>query len=287
MRKYYVYNQLLKFGFSKLASSLTCDVLYFSEINNKESHGFRLLKSIKSLVANCVLSTNLKLERTILPNGIVEINCNNSIGYASASVACRYGIVLAKKYGLSVIALNNIDHIGALKYYTYIMAKRDCIGFITVNGKPRISLHGTITPHMGTTPISIGIPTESQALAVDLCLAQKSINEIIQSETHIDHIGIDNLGKPSNISKDVLNGGSIFPIGDKKGAALSFAIKLVLDGLITCSSKGNHPVLMIIANANSIEGFKKRSNDSLEKAVEIIKSNINSRLPGAINNDRE
>lgn len=278
-----IYNKLLKLGFSKLSARLTSDVLYFAESNKRKSHGYSLLKNIEYLVSNEIVKTHLKLDRKIHPNGLIEIDCNNSIGYACAAIACRYGIKLAKEFNLSVITLNNIDHIGALKYYTAIMAMHDCIGFISVNGKPRIALPETNLPFMGTTPISIGIPTDSQAIAIDLCLAQKSVNQIKQSKLHTNPIGLNEKGVSSNISNDVLNGGSIFPIGDQKGASIAFALKLLFEGLIGHSKKGNHPVLMIIANANKITGFKKRSGICLKEAIQIIKSNDYGRVPGTIN----
>jgi LDH2 family malate/lactate/ureidoglycolate dehydrogenase len=274
--------ELKELGFSELEANYTFRVLQYAEKKGVKSHGFSLMKNIIKNIESGIIKTPLRLSRVVQSNGSVIIDCHNSIGYAAATIASRQSVFLAKKKGFSFILLNNIDHVGTLGYYTNFIAQRDCIGIMWGCGKPRIPLHGSKKPFLGTTPISIGIPNVSP-LIIDTCFSKFTVNQLIQmSERNTvseEIIGWDLSGEPTKDPSKALSG-SLAPIGAHKGAAIAFALELMLTGFTGPKSKGNYPLCICAINISQINSFKKNISGVIDDALEIIKDNDGARLPG-------
>lgn len=278
---------LINAGFSTIVSSLTADILLKAEKYKKVTHGTALIPKIIDNLNSVRVRSELLLNREILPSGIITINCNNSLGYAAASVSCRYGIHIAKTKGLSCVVLKNIDHIGALGVYAKIAAERGCLCFICALGKPRVTLMNSITPQFGTTPISVGIPTESMPIIIDTSLSKLTVNEVIrlrnENSSLQDNVAIDKYGSNTTSPNAALDG-ALLPIGDTKGAGIVFAFHILIHS-IALSNADDHPVLMIMHSVDSIPSFKKHSSALYSSIESMAKGHPDFRMPGSSFND--
>jgi LDH2 family malate/lactate/ureidoglycolate dehydrogenase len=270
-------------GLKPFVAKQTAKVLNYSERAGKTSHGFHLLEKIRSDLNKGLVTSDLLLTKTLMRNGIVEIDCHQSLGYAAASVACRFGAWGAKKNGFCCILLKNIDHIGPLGYYCHTVSLRDCLCIMSAQGKARVPLHGSHIPFMGTTPLSFGIPCGDNPVVIDTCLALNSVNKLNQmvmsGKKSDTDIGWDYNGVPTKDPEEVLKG-SLFPIGGHKGAAICFAIKILIGAISGKNGPGNHPVIMLIMDTASMPEFYENTNALLNEARETLPKNGEARLPG-------
>jgi LDH2 family malate/lactate/ureidoglycolate dehydrogenase len=274
---------LVNAGFSTFVSSLTADILLKAETYKKVNHGTALIPAIINNLNSFKIRSDLLLNKEILPNGIVTINCNNSLGYAAASVSCRYAINIAKTKGLSCVVLKNIDHIGALGIYTKLAAERGCLSFICALGKPRVPLTNSIKPLFGTTPISVGIPTESIPIIIDTSLSKLTVNEVIKlsnvNSCLLDNVAIDENGSKTTSPKAALDG-ALLPIGDYKGAAIVFALHVLIHSIALTNAE-DHPVLIVMQSVESMPLFKKYSSTLYSIVESMAKGHPDFRMPGS------
>lgn len=217
------------------------------------------------------------------------VNGNWGFGQVICTRAMELAIDKARKYGVAAVGIFNCNHIGRLADYSLMAAKKDMIGFITVNGDPEVAPYGGRTGVLSTNPISYGIPAGAeQPIVVDFATSMGAEGKVRAALLRGQQLPpgwiVDSQGQPSTNPADLYQpplppeqiklAGALLPAGGHKGYGLGLVVE-ILGGALTgtgCSdeitSTQTNGVFISVTNISNfvpIEQFKERVDRLIRK----------------------
>ncbi|MFC1711100.1 Ldh family oxidoreductase [Patescibacteria group bacterium] len=147
----------------------------------------------------------------------------------------------AKKYGISMIGLNNCGGFHTLNVFTDGLGKRDLVGICVYNGGPGgVVAYGGRDGLFGTNPISYSIPTKKEPIIADMATSQIPFFELSQAKKNNKKLkigaGVNTKGEPTTDPKECLTDdgiGRILPIGGSyKGYIINLLIEVITGSLV-------------------------------------------------------
>ena len=229
---------LSKLGAEEHEARQVSESLVRANMRGIHTHGVKYLKMISERIKAGMV--NVPTDATVLKasQAITLIDGNNGLGQAAASMAMKTSMEGASQFGVSMTFLRNTNNIGFLSYYTMMAAAKGMIGICACNAAASISLWGGVEPVLGSNPISIAFPTDTEfPLIMDLSVSNVARGKIREAERLKNSIpptwafGPD--GTPTEDPVEALKG-CLMPIGGPKGVALAIMVDL-LCGLISGS----------------------------------------------------
>ena len=153
-------------------------------------------------------------------------------GIFAADLALRK----ARASGCCAVGLVNTDSLYMLGYFADRMAQGGVVSVLASVGRPRVHAPGGIDPILGTNPLAIGIPTESdRALVIDLATSSLAFGAVLQAQRRGDSLpagaAIDSEGRPTRDPAAAM-AGALTTFGGHKGFALSLGVGLLAGPLI-------------------------------------------------------
>ncbi|OPL08691.1 MAG: hypothetical protein AVO33_09755 [delta proteobacterium ML8_F1] len=217
------------------------ECLIGADMRGIATHGVHLLLGIAKRVDAGILKVPTKIELLHDEKGTATIDGGNGLGPVAAKKAIELGIKKAKIYGISMILIRNTNNIGSLGYYTDWASERDMIAIMACNAAPAMAPWGGAEPYVGTNPLSIGIPTDSEirfnADMATSIVARGKIRKASREGTGIpDNWALDSKGIVTRDPDEALKG-SLLPMGGPKGSALALAIDGIA-GILAGSAYG-------------------------------------------------
>jgi LDH2 family malate/lactate/ureidoglycolate dehydrogenase len=229
---------LTKLGAAEDEARKVSDSLVRANMRGIHTHGVKYLKMISERIKAGMI--NVPTEASILKGSqaVTLIDGRNGLGQAAAAMAMKLSMERAGEFGISITFVRNTNNIGFLSYYTMMAAAKDMIGICAGNAAASISLWGGMEPVLGSNPISVAFPTDSEyPLVMDLSVSNVARGKIREAERLNKSIpptwafGPD--GEPTEDPVEALKG-CLMPIGGPKGVALAIMVDL-LCGLISGS----------------------------------------------------
>ena len=177
------------------------------------------------------------------------------LGHVAGEKVVESGVAAAQEFGISIVTLRNIGHLGRIGRWAEMAAERGIISIHFVNtsggrdaGVLLATAFGGSDRRMSINPICIGLPREGEEpIIMDATIAASAGGKIMAAANRGDSVPagqlIDKDGAPTTNPNDMLDGGAILPFGDHRGYALSFMID-VLAGAVSgggCSSQSKNP----------------------------------------------
>lgn len=226
---------LISLGFSNEDSEIAIDVLIEAELRGYGTQGLMRLEQTKISIDNKTINPNAKMiiekrnKATTLYNGYC------GLGYLFAKKAMDRCILLAQIYGVAVVGVHSIGHIGMLSYYSELASEKKMVGIVMTTTSPAAVFPGGKRKVLGTNPISISIPFKKYPLTMDFSTSAISrgmlMNLIENNESLPKGIALDKDGRYTNNPKKALEGG-ILPFGGIKGALLSLFVGILAGPLV-------------------------------------------------------
>jgi LDH2 family malate/lactate/ureidoglycolate dehydrogenase len=247
-----------------------------------DSHGlqqiFGYVKSLESgrinpkpqIQINCVRPT------------MVRIDGDGAPGQYAGKLAMETAITQAQKLGMAVVGVNNSNHFGMAGYYTRMAAAAGMIGFATSDTNVvDLAPYGGRVAKIGNNPISVGIPTTSHPVVLDMAVGTVSGGKIkhfkYQGLTIPEGWGITATGQPTQNPKEV----TVNLSASYKGAGLAFITDLLCGPLLgTAASMFKQKAIHNAANGTGhffwvldIEAWTEREEftQQVEKAIASLK----------------
>lgn len=232
------YTILIQLGAGDQEARQVSESLVKANMRGIHTHGVKYLKMLSERIKAGMV--NMPTDAVVIKasQAISLIDGHNGLGQAAASLAMQTSIEQADQFGVSMTFLRNTNNIGFLSHYSMMAAAKDMIGICACNAAASISLWGGMEPVLGSNPISIAFPTDSNfPLVMDLSVSNVARGKIREAERLHKPIpptwafGAD--GKPTEDPVEALKG-CLMPIGGPKGVALAIMVDL-LCGLVSGS----------------------------------------------------
>ncbi|WP_165769158.1 Ldh family oxidoreductase [Virgibacillus profundi] len=289
---------LTKVGLSNEQAEMASKIMNYADIRGIDSHGLILLKTYVERIRNKIISKEPIYKWFQKTTVISLLDGDHGIGHFLGNLAMEEAIKTAKKNSLGLVLVKNATHYGASGYYTELAAKHGMIGITTTNTMPLMAPTGGAERVLGNNPISFSVPREGEDpvvvdIATSVVAAGKLILQNQKNEPIPEGWALDKNGKPTTDPfEGYEGGGTLLPIGNHKGYALSFIMD-VLAGVLSGSGYGKkvgHSDIGFIMMAIDIEQIMPREqfNIRLDDFITMVKGakkankNNSIYLPGEI-----
>lgn len=193
-----------------------------------------------------------------------------------------------KKYGISMVGINNSHGIHDLNLWVDGLAKRELLGLCFFNGGPdSVVPYGGTQGIFGTNPVSYAIPTNDRPICVDMATSEipyfeiknaKKNNLKLREGVAVDSDGVVTTDPAKGLSDQGI--ANLLPIGGGfKGYALVLLIEILTGSLIgsplsTEMSKGyineEHGGLLLAFDISSLTDIGK-FNKSVGEMCDVIR----------------
>lgn len=216
-------------------AAVVAQILVGANLAGHDSHGVLRIPAYLSQIKDGKL--NPAAEPKVIKETDTTLLLDGQLGFGHymAHQGMTLAIEKAKQTNISCVSFRNSTHIGRLGEYAEMAAHAGCIGLITYGmGGNRGSVvpFGGAKGALGTNPLAVGIPTGADAPFV-LDFATSVVAEgklqVARSKNQPvpEGIIVDKDGNPTTNTADFYDGGSLMPVGQHKGYALSLMICLL------------------------------------------------------------
>lgn len=166
---------------------------------------------------------------------LVLVDGQAGLGVVHMQQAAELGVSLARKFGVSAVAVQNSSHCGALSFFAWPALRANCAALLLTNGPAVVPPPNGAKALMSTSPICVAVPTSSGAILVDLSTTAVARGKIAEyaarGEALPEGWALDETGSPTTDAQAALKG-MLAPLGGAKGAALALALEALTGGLI-------------------------------------------------------
>ncbi len=228
---------MIKAGLSEEESAIFSDSLVSAEIRGVSSHGLTRLSTYARRVQEGLVANHTEPE--ILKDGgsVLLIDGKNTMGAYAGVKTMELCMERARIHGTSFATVFNGNHFGCASYFTSLAAKNNMIGFAMANGPSAIPPTGGTKALLGTNPVSISIPAgRFEPLTLDMATSAVARGKVALAKKKGESVpygwGLDSKGNPTTNPEDILDGGSVLPVGGAKG----YGIALIVEILSSCLS---------------------------------------------------
>jgi LDH2 family malate/lactate/ureidoglycolate dehydrogenase len=166
---------------------------------------------------------------------------------------------LARQHGVGVVAVRGSNHLGALGYYTRLLADRGLVGLAVSGGGPRIAPWGGAEALLATNPWSFGFPAAGRTpIVVDVSNGVVLTGSVDEPASRGERIpfgwALDDRGRPT---EDAAAGaaGSLLAFGGAKGTALSLALEMLVSVMTGAAYSRDVPSLADAARPQRLGHF--------------------------------
>jgi LDH2 family malate/lactate/ureidoglycolate dehydrogenase len=282
--------------------------LIFADSRGITTHGTYLLSPIvnRAKAAQLSLPTSVK---TILDNAAVAvIDGGDGLGAIAGKAAADLSIKCASQYGISLVLIRNTNNLGALAYYTEMVAKEGMIALMGCNAAPAMAPWGGAEAFLGTNPMAIAIYTGKDLLfSADMAtsiVARGKIRKAAREGQSIPNNWALDLEGNTTTDPNAALKGALLPMGGPKGSAIALAID-ILSGIVSGSAHapnirsfhllegvtgvGASLVAMDIRKFMPLDAFASSMDEYIDKIKGLKKASFTSDiyLPGEIEYKKE
>lgn len=271
---------LVKLGFSQEEASLITQNLIEAELVEKKTHGLvRLPVIARNVSAGKIIVTNEDLEVISEHPASIHINAKHKPGFYVIYKSLEHAFEKVEKSGILAVGIKDLAYAsGYIGDYARRATEKDLI-FIGFHNSPgRLVPYGSTKGLWGTDPITIGIPTQSIPVILDMASSQCTWGDLMVAQTEGKEIkegaAIDGEGNLTVDPAQAMEGG-ILPIFGHKGSGLAFIVEL-LGGALSNSRvggvvDGGWGSFYILIDPEMFRDLNEFKSD-VQKAIDELKS---------------
>jgi (2R)-3-sulfolactate dehydrogenase (NADP+) len=160
------------------------------------------------------------------------IDAGNGLAFEACALAIEQAQRRAERHGVSIAAVTNSHHCGALGILIEPLATAGMIGIAFSNAPAGIMPWGGKRPLLGTNPIAAIFPRRTApAIVIDMSLTQVTRGQIMllakAGKPIPEGWGMDAAGEPTTDPEKILHGGSLYAVGGLKGTMLALMVEIL------------------------------------------------------------
>jgi LDH2 family malate/lactate/ureidoglycolate dehydrogenase len=269
---------LLALGESSEGAKIVADSLVYADSRGITTHGSYLLTPIVNRVKAAQLSLPTQTSIILDESAIAVIEGGNGLGAIAGKLAVDLSIKRASQFGISLILIRNTNNLGALAYFTEMIAKQGMIALMGCNAAPAMAPWGGAEAFLGTNPLAIAIYTGKEMLfSADMAssiVARGKIRKAVREGKSIPNDWA--LDPDGNLTTDPVAAlkGALLPMGGPKGSAIALAVD-IFSGILAGASyapniKSFHALDGVTGVGASIMAIDIRKFMELEKFASTI-----------------
>lgn len=221
-------------GVSEQEAMLVSDMLVEANLRGHDSHGvIRIPKWSTGLEAGAI-NPIAKVQAVRETAASALLDGGSALGPVVGHKASDMVIHKAKSLGIGIVVVRKASHIGMLGYYTEYMAQRGVIGICMTNSESGVAPFGTADKILGTNPLSIGVPTRTWPMVLDMSTSVVARGKIVVALENREKIplgwALNKDGGPTTDPKEALEG-VLLPLGGMKGSGLAIMVDILTGAL--------------------------------------------------------
>ncbi|MBU1034140.1 Ldh family oxidoreductase [Patescibacteria group bacterium] len=274
-------NQILaKLNFRIEEAELITKNLIEAELVEKKTHGLIRLLSIAKLVAQGKIAVNDEDIEVISEHpATIHFNGKYKAGFYVIYKSLEKAFVKVKQSGILAVGLKDLAYAsGYIGDYARLAAEKNLI-FIGFHNSPGgLVPFGTTKNLWGTNPVTIGVPTYSVPVILDMASSKSTWGNLLLAQNEGKNLepdlAIDQTGRPTINPNEAMLGG-LLPIAGYKGSGLAFIVELLAGNLSDSrvggaveGGWGSFYLLIDPALFKDIKSFK----DDTQKAIDELKN---------------
>ncbi|MCK5177427.1 MAG: Ldh family oxidoreductase [Candidatus Aenigmarchaeota archaeon] len=271
---------LLKEGLSKEESQIIVKEYLYGELRGEKSHGFA---SFLKFAVEKINSKKGELKILKEDDAYALIDANGNIGQLVGKYAMELAITKAKKTGIAIVGIKNMESYLMPGYYANMASEKNMIGIAINNSKSRVAPSGGTEPKLGTNPIGLAIPTNNVSFILDMATSTRAMSEVRLAEKLgellSENMALNEDGKPTR-DPDKVN--ALNPFGGYKGYGLCMGIEILAGSFVRAKMGSkiknglDRGYLFVVINPEifvDIETFKEETT----RLIQEIKSSQKSK----------
>ncbi|HXM49775.1 MAG TPA: Ldh family oxidoreductase [Pyrinomonadaceae bacterium] len=222
------------------------DVLITADLWGIDSHGVARLRSYYDMLSFGHANPRPRLSIVREMPGTATIDGDNGLGLVIGSQANAVALDKAEMVGSGWVSIRNSNHFGIAGYYAYQALARDMIGWTMTNTTPQVAPLWGIEKMLGTNPIAIAFPGKLEPpVVIDMATSAVSFGFVEcarqQGRDLPDGLAVDSEGRATHRPEDMMNDGSLLPLGQDRahGAHKGYCLSAMIDILCGVLSGAN------------------------------------------------
>ena len=229
---------LEKVGLERRQAEAAAEVLVCADSRGIESHGVSKLSIYVKRIKAGGIDPKAKPEVISRLGGICRIDAHNALGPVGGYFGSESAVESARDHGIGLSVVGNSNHFGVTAFYSMKGIDRGFIGFAFSNANPTMAPWGGKKALVGTSPLSIALPTGSGLpMVIDMASSLVARGKLILHAQKKKPLppgwALDSEGRET-VDPEVALKGLLTPMGGAKGSGLALVID-VLCGVLSGS----------------------------------------------------
>jgi LDH2 family malate/lactate/ureidoglycolate dehydrogenase len=216
----------------------TARVLLFADQRGIESHGISKLPIYVKRIRDRGVDPKAFPKVIGGKGAVIRIDAQNGLGPVAGTFGMEKAMEAARSYGVGLASVRNSNHFGVTAYYSMLGLSEGMIGIALSNANPTVAPWGGKKAMVGTSPLSVAIPTKGGLpFVIDMASTTVARGKIIlyaQKKKPLPRgWALDSEGRETTDPEVALKG-LLTPLGGAKGSGLALVID-ILCGLLSGS----------------------------------------------------
>lgn len=234
-------------GCSKEHATIATSALLSADLRGIDSHGVARLSGYVRLweVKRVNAAPSIRVIHETPSTAVVD--GDSGLGLVVAPFAMQLAIEKAKAVGTGWVSVQNSNHFGIAAHHAMMALEHDMIGMAMTNASPLVAPTFSIDKMLGTNPICVAAPAETEPPFVADLATTTAANgklEILQRKNADTPSGWvqDKEGHPSNDANILKKGGALLPLGGDRehGSHKGYALGAIVDIFSALLSGANY-----------------------------------------------
>lgn len=203
-----------------------------------DSHGVIRLTQYVEHVREGAIRPGAELVTLRDADAVSLFDAGRGFGQVMATKALAVGLEKAHRFGIAMVGLRNVGHVGRLGDWADLCAEAGVVSqhFVNSPARPAMVPFGGRERRMSTNPICFGVPVSGgPGLSADMTTSSVAEGKLRVARTAGKAIPedwiVDRDGQASTDPKDFYEGGAMLPMGKHKGYALGLVVELFAGAL--------------------------------------------------------
>ncbi|ASN53250.1 Ldh family oxidoreductase [Sinomonas sp. R1AF57] len=251
-----------------------------ADLRGVSSHGVLRMETYLERLGNRVMNPTPEVKTLSETAATAVLDGDNGFGQVVSQQAVDILLAKTKESPIAAVSVRNSNHFGAAAYWAAQLAEQDLIGIAVSNVEPLMPPPGGSEARIGNNPLSVVVPARThRPIVVDMATSVVPLGKILNAKSRGEAIpegwGLDSSGRATTVPDEVINGGSLFPVGGPKGYGLAIIVE-VLSALLSGGEFGTdiHSMYQELDSPNQISHFFMALKISAFLDPEIFKASV-------------
>lgn len=220
---------LVACGMSEEDADIAGDVVTHSDFTGVYSHGMSRLTLYLRLFGSGAYNPRPNVKVLKDEGSVIHLDCDNALGVVTVNRAFDMLLPKARERGIAICVGRQSSNIGCASYYGWRAARNDVICLVCCNTYLSMAPYGGADRLLGTNPIVVGVPTNSEfPIVMDISTSGVAFGKIQAYKREGKELPAgwanDFNGRPTT---DPAEAYTVLPIAAHKGYGLAVMVDVV------------------------------------------------------------